>query len=144
MTDLQAQWMKAVEDYYRDEYPRTMRAKIAEILPKSKPALSALYNTLIENVSAQYRTVPDLIAIRSAMREVIEGYPELSSPSVPLLQEAPIGTDVSEWFAAWAKAIAAGEDPRYSEGVREVLRKHGAEGVLDQAIEDEATTQQVV
>jgi hypothetical protein len=78
MTELQGKWIKAIEDYYRDSYPASMRKKVLEILPKRQEALSALYETIINTVSAQYRTVPDVIAIQSAISEVIDGYPELS------------------------------------------------------------------
>ena len=83
MTELQARWMQQVQDYYRDQYPRSMQAKVAEILPHGQAALKALFETLILNVSAQYRTVPDVAAIRTALQEVREGYPELTQPVAP-------------------------------------------------------------
>jgi hypothetical protein len=131
MTELQGKWIKAIEDYYRDSYPASMRKKVMEILPAGEATLQALYDTIIRSVSAQYRTVPDVIALQHAMNEVAEAYPELSAPQVPLLADAPINSDLSEWFTAWKDAIKAGENPLHSERVRAVLRKHGAEGMLD-------------
>lgn len=82
MTESQTRFIKYVEDYYRDTYPATMRAKIADVLPTTPAALSALYETLIHSVSAQYRTAPDVLAIEKAMKETAEAYPELSEPQL--------------------------------------------------------------
>ena len=107
-------WLSQVEDYYRDTYPRSMRAKVAEILPHGQAALKALFDVLILNVSAQYRTVPDVVAIRTALQEVREGYPELSQPvqNVPLLTDAggiPI-EHLHEYGEHLAELMAAGDD----------------------------------
>ena len=126
MTDLQTKLIKAVEDYYRDTYPASMRKKVIEILPVGEQTLHALYNTIIRNVSAQYRTVPDVIAIQAAMNEVAEAYPELSAPSVPLLQDAPPETDANTWFRLWREAIAANVDPAEYPPMVEFLERKGA------------------
>lgn len=136
MTEEQSKFIRAIEDYYRDTYPKTMKAKVAQILPKSHAALQALYNTLIHNVSAQYRTAPDVMAIEAALREVAEAYPELSAPQVPLLQDAPNGTSVAEWTRLWMEAIAQGVNPRDYEPMREFMRSQGVEP-------DKAATQDV-
>jgi hypothetical protein len=116
-----------VEDYYRDSYPVSMRAKVAEILPDRSEHLRALFGVLIHDVSAQYRTVPDVRAVEAALREVDEAYPELRAESqdVPLLEDAPAGTELADWFAAWREAVASGENPRDAEAIKRVLREHG-------------------
>lgn len=125
----QGRFIKAVEDYYRDTYPRTMRAKVAEVLPRSHGALQALYNTLIRNVSAQYKTVPDVMAIQEAMTEVWEGYPELSAPPVPLLQDAPPETNAAQWFRLWREAMAADVNPSEYEPMIEFMKEKGVYNV---------------
>jgi len=127
LTESQTRFIGYVEDYYRDEYPRTMKAKIAAILPTKPEALSALYETLIHTVSAQYRTAPDVLAIEKAIKETAEAYPELSSPQVPLLQDAPRGTPAREWWRLWLEAIKEGINPRDYEPMREYMRSQGVE-----------------
>jgi hypothetical protein len=127
LTELQSKFIRAVEDYYRDKYPPTMQAKVADALPSSDEGLKALYNVLIRTVSAKYRTVPDLIAIQRAMNEVAEAYPELSAPPVPLLSEAPRGTSAREWFRLWAESISQGIRPNDYEPMQEFLRRQGVE-----------------
>lgn len=127
MTELQSRWMQAVEDYYRDQYPRTMRAKVAEILPGSDAALRALYNVLIRSVSAQYRTVPDVIAVQAALSEVHEAYPELSAPPVPLLEDMPDSTQGAEWIRLWKESLAAGISPRDYGPMQELISANRAD-----------------
>jgi hypothetical protein len=128
LTELQSKWIKQIEDYYRDTYPLSMKKKVAEILPTGERALSALYTTVIHTVSAQYRTVPDVIAIETALCEVAEAYPELSSPPVPLLQDAGPDSDTGEWLRLWFEAMEADVDPREYEPMQEFLK---SKGVLD-------------
>jgi hypothetical protein len=127
LTELQTKWIKAVEDYYRDTYPKTMRAKIAAMLPHSPAALHALYETLIHSVSAKYRTVPDVIAIQAALNESVEAYPEVWAPSVALIQEAPRGSSVKEWLKIWTEAMAEGINPVDYEPMRKFMRSQGVE-----------------
>ena len=115
MTELQARWMQQVQDYYRDQYPRSMQAKVAEILPRGQAALKALFDVLILNVSAQYRTVPDVAAIRTALQEVREGYPELSQPIAPagLIEDRHGGIPIEvlhEYGAHIARLMTEGDD----------------------------------
>lgn len=134
MNELQSKWIEYIENYYRDKYPKTMKAKIAAIIPSGQAALQALYETLIHTVSAQYRTAPDVLAIEKAIKETAEAYPELSAPPVPLLTEAPRGSSVAEWTRLWMEALSENVNPRDYEPMREFMRKHGVEP-------DEATTQ---
>lgn len=125
MTELQTKWIRAIEDYYRDTYPATMRKKVGEILPTGEKALQALYDTLIRSVEARYRTVPDVIAIQQCMNEVWEAYPELSAPDVPLLQDAPPGTSAAEWFHLFKEALSLGINPKEYTAMREWLKRKG-------------------
>ena len=46
---------------------------------------------------------------------------------VGVLEQAPAGSDLDEWFRAWREATRRGENPYDSPEVREVLRKRGLE-----------------
>jgi len=82
-----------------------------------------LKDVLLRTVDDKFRKVPGLMAIEAALREVIETYPELSAPPVPLLQDAPKGTQLAEWFRLWRKAIDAGERPADNAEMRAKARE---------------------
>ena len=130
MTELQARWIQQVEDYYRDTYPRSMQVKIIDILPKSQPALKALFEVIIHSVSAQYRTVPDVAAIEKALHEVADGYPELSQPApVALLPDNTEGIPleaIHEYGRHLSEMIMGGDESWRNEGYHEKwLRENG-------------------
>lgn len=127
MTDDQEKFIKAIEDYYRDSYPITMRKKVLEILPAGHRALQALYNTLIRTVDDRYRTVPGVMAIQRSLNEIWEAYPELSAPDVPLLQDAPPDSGAGKWFRLWKEAVALGLDPREYGPMREFMQENGVD-----------------
>lgn len=118
MTELQNAWFGYIEDYYGDEYSKTKKAKVAEVLPKSKEALSALYNTIIRNVDDRYGKVPGVKAVEEALNEVIESRPELTSPQIYppkrlMIEDNGVITEV-DWAAKVeeiVKSKRSGNDP---------------------------------
>ena len=81
---LQERFLRSLEEYYRDSYPKVMKKKVKEILPKTKARLGPLYDVLIRDEKAWMRTVkvPDVAAVEKAMYEVRESYPELDHHKV--------------------------------------------------------------
>lgn len=119
MTELQIKWINAVEDYYRDSYPATMRKKVGEILPRTEPVLRALYDTVIRNVSAQYRTVPDVQAIEQAMAEVAEYQEMIATDALRIEDKGPVSRgEAAEFMGRLARALSEGVDPREDARIR--------------------------
>ena len=108
-----------------------MRAKVYNILPTQHRALSALYESIIHMVSAQYGRVPDVMAVEKALYEVEETHPELRANGADI-QALPAPMDEAEseqmqrWWDAVKKAMAAGVNPSEDESVLQILEEVGA------------------
>lgn len=132
MSEDQDRWIAQIESYYRDKYPPSMRVKIVKILPDRREALSALFQTVIYSVSAQYRTVPDVLAIDKAWVETLEAYPELRSDSYnrQISQDRKQITegDFSDGHVllhALSAAISEGRNPAEDETVKDIMKRNG-------------------
>jgi hypothetical protein len=129
LTELQGKWIKYIETAYGDNYNPAMLREVERVLPKSEESLRALKDVLLRTVDDKFRKVPGLMAIKAALREVIETYPELSAPPVPLLEDAPADSDTGQWLRLWLDALQADVDPREYEPMREFLKTKGVGGV---------------
>jgi len=76
------EFFAVVEDYYGTPYRPSVKAAVYELVSrKSGEYLSALYKILRLTYSNAYKQPPDELAVREAMREVAEGYPEFDPAS---------------------------------------------------------------
>jgi hypothetical protein len=126
LTEVKERFIRQLEDYYRDSYPVSMRKKVFELLPAEEVQLKALFGILIHNVSAQYRTVPDVLAVEKAIGELTELYPEyrIGAHRPLLLEDARAGTDLSALWEAMRKAFRRGENPAEAAEVKQLLKEH--------------------
>ncbi len=78
-SDFRARWIRSMEEYYRDQYPKVMRAKVYKILPTDAKRLEVLFDVCTRDPDAWKRSVkvPDVVAVETALSEVRETYPEL-------------------------------------------------------------------
>ncbi|MCH8476388.1 MAG: hypothetical protein LAT56_00385 [Wenzhouxiangella sp.] len=108
---LKQRFIASLEDYYRDEYPGTMKKKVLEMLPSKEEKLTALYNIAIRDKEAWKRSVkvPGAAEIDSYLQELYEAYPEFSARALPsgdyLQIEEDAGFDVEPLFEQLRAAL---------------------------------------
>ena len=120
-----------LEGYFGAKYTPTQAAEVAQWAKRhTKRVLAMVYRYCVANEETAYGKLPTIKRLNANRAEVEETYPELRAEHVtdyPLLEQAPAGSDLAEWFRAWREATGRGENPYDSPEVREVLRKRGLE-----------------
>ena len=78
-SDFRSRWIRSMEEYYRDQYPKVMRAKVYKILPTDAKRLEVLFDVCTRDPDAWKRSVkvPDVVAVERALIQVHESHPEL-------------------------------------------------------------------
>ena len=120
-----------IEGYFGGTYTPVQAAEVAQWAKRhTKRVLAMVYRYCVVNEETAYGKLPTIKRLNANLDEVFETYPQLRAERVedwPLLEEAPAGSDLEEWFGAWREATRRGENPYDSPEVREVLRKRGLE-----------------
>lgn len=117
MTDQRDQWLDQCEDYYRDRYPRSMRAKVREALPTDGRRLKVLMDIVIAEEDAWKRSVkvPDVAAVKRAKTQMYQQYPEFQDTAIDadryLLEELPDENGAKRFMAALLKGLKTGKTP---------------------------------
>jgi len=117
LPDSKRKWIRQVEAYYRDTYPTPMLVKVGKALPIRHDSLTALFDVVINQVSAQYGRVPDVKAIEEAWQVTLDEYPELRAGSYNRQVESDKA--LLEEDAGWSEAEAR-------EAFEEMKRRVGA------------------
>lgn len=83
MNDLRNEWLRLVEEYYRDTYPKVMRTEVKKLLPVNKKMLRVLFDVVTEDSEAWKRSVkvPDKVALLKAKNRIYLEYPEFRPES---------------------------------------------------------------
>lgn len=120
-----------LEDYFGGRYTAAQQIEVANWARRqAKRVLPLVYRYLVANEETAYGKPPSIKRLNANLNEVIEAYPEVREESANrmlLLEQAPDGSDLSAWFAAWRAAVEQGKNPAESEELHNVLREHGGE-----------------
>jgi hypothetical protein len=83
LNDLRNEWLRLVEEYYRDKYPKVMRTEVKKLLPVNKKMLRVLFDVVTEDSEAWKRSVkvPDKVALLKAKNRIYLEYPEFRPES---------------------------------------------------------------
>lgn len=123
-----AEFGSQLEGYFGGKYTAVQLEEVARWAKKhDSRTLAIVYRYCTLNEDTQFGKPPTIKALNKNLQEVIDAYPELSAPQVPLLQDAPKGTPAREWWRLWLEAIKEGVNPRDYEPMREFMRSQGVE-----------------
>jgi hypothetical protein len=115
---VQDKWLAQCEDYYRDTYSASMRAKVKAILPKNTEKLKALMDIIVADGEAWKKAVrvPDVYAVNKALSALYQQYPEFRAEAVDadkwLIEERTVDkSEAAEFMGALLNGMKNGKAP---------------------------------
>jgi hypothetical protein len=127
-----AMWLLQKLEAYYGRYDAAIGAVVVQYLHSkgmSREQLGYVFSEVVQEISSQYKTPPDVAQLKPIVLRVQEQYATRKPAELPEPEDPEAQEDGAKLLRATLESLQRGDDPRMNSTVQEILDRHGQEDV---------------